>query len=400
MVVDVRKLSIGPGPARPVHQHGHFCVRAFHCLVSYPGYSLFILFLLYLQIMDIILYFKIRTRDSLDFSSSNQTNTQSVIHSVCIFNPLPIKKIMVEPIVHYVRSPLAESVETKLHFTYYFPFISANAISYFHCFLSLVSMKFVASESFSRRQLGVVIFQFRTFLDCLDGVVFRAHSNNKRYKSYYGDFGYYVDALSDILGGTCLIIGCLLYFYKERPFRSKSTATATINSSVLPSSSASDGGGEDSDLMILNLEDDQSCSHVSSSPRKNDLSSNLLETKRTIFITLLVFSLRYAISAFFWDRYVRLYEELLDSQTNTLQQKALQLSILHSPLTIVIFYLWRYLCALSLQDYLLFAIFIDRTWEFILKTSTIGWFALMLTAFLTELHVNQVQSVFAALTTS
>ncbi|CAF5211559.1 unnamed protein product, partial [Rotaria magnacalcarata] len=100
------------------------------------------------------------------------------------------------------------------------------------------------------------------------------------------------------------------------------------------------------------------------------------------------------------DRYVRLYEELLDSQTNTLQQKALQLSILHSPLTIVIFYLWRYLCALSLQDYLLFAIFIDRTWEFILKTSTIGWFALMLTAFLTELHVNQVQSVFAALTTS
>ena len=28
----------------------------------------------------------------------------------------------------------------------------------------------------------------------------------------------------------------------------------------------------------------------------------------------------------------------------------------------MIFYLWRYLCALSIQDYLLFAIFIDRTW--------------------------------------
>ncbi|CAF3210291.1 unnamed protein product [Rotaria socialis] len=396
MVVDVRKLSIGSGPARPAHQHGHFCVRAFHRLISYPSYSLFILFLIYLQIMDIILYFKIRTRDPLDFNSSNQTNTQSAIHSVYIFNPLPIKKIMVEPIIHYVRSPLAESVETKLHFTYYFPFISANAVSFFHCFLSVVSMKFVASESFSRRQLGVLIFQFRTFLDCLDGVVFRAHSNNKRYKSYYGDFGYYVDALSDILGGTCLIIGCLLYFYKERPFRSKSTAT--INSSVSPGSSASDGSREDNDLMILNLEDDQSCSHAASSPRKNDLSSNLLETKRTIFITLLVFSLRYSISAFFWDRYVRLYEQLLDSQTDTLQQKTLQLSILHSPLTIVIFYLWRYQCALSLQDYLLFSIFIDRTWEFILKTSTIGWFALMLTAFLTELHVNQVQSLFAALT--
>jgi hypothetical protein len=103
MIVDVRKLSNGAGPARSVYQHGHFCVRAFHLLTSYPGYSLFAFFIIYLQIMEIILYFKISSRGPLDFTSStsvlNQTNTPQESHTVHIFDPLPVKKIMVEPIV-------------------------------------------------------------------------------------------------------------------------------------------------------------------------------------------------------------------------------------------------------------------------------------------------------------
>ncbi len=103
MMVDVRKLSHGAFPARPVYQHAHFCVRAFHLLISYPGYSLFIFFLIYIQIMDIRLYFKIRSRGSTDFTSSNtrlnQTNTLEVTHTIHIFDPLPIKKMMIEPMV-------------------------------------------------------------------------------------------------------------------------------------------------------------------------------------------------------------------------------------------------------------------------------------------------------------
>ena len=92
MVVDVRKLSNGAGPARPVYQHGHFCVRAFHRLLSYPIYSLFIFFLIYLQIMDIILYYKIRSRGPLDFSALPSNNTQKPSHTVHIFEPLQSKK--------------------------------------------------------------------------------------------------------------------------------------------------------------------------------------------------------------------------------------------------------------------------------------------------------------------
>ena len=107
MTVDVRKLSNGAGPARPVYQHGHFCVRAFHLLISYPGYSLFLFFIIYLQIMDTILYYKIHSRGMLDFSSTttvlNYTDNEkisSTAKSINIFDPLPVKKIMIESIVN------------------------------------------------------------------------------------------------------------------------------------------------------------------------------------------------------------------------------------------------------------------------------------------------------------
>jgi hypothetical protein len=107
MVVDIRKLSNGAGPARPVYQHAHFCVRAFHRLLAYPSYSLFLFFILYLQIMDIVLYFRIRSRPPLEFAITNQTAIHMPTEKPSstpnkdfhFFDPLPIKKIMLESVV-------------------------------------------------------------------------------------------------------------------------------------------------------------------------------------------------------------------------------------------------------------------------------------------------------------
>ena len=110
MIVDVRKLSNGAGATRPVYQHVHFCVRAFHLLILHPGYSLFLFFIVYLQTMDVLLYFKIRSRTPLDYNSLtatiNQTTLQTIIEhvrlkssEVHIFDPLPVKKIMLAPVV-------------------------------------------------------------------------------------------------------------------------------------------------------------------------------------------------------------------------------------------------------------------------------------------------------------
>jgi hypothetical protein len=91
MVADIRKISNGTGPARSVYQHRHFCVRTFHLLIAYPVYSCFLLFLIYLQIMDIILYFKIRSRGPIDLNIF----TSQISNDIYLFNSLPIKKIMI-----------------------------------------------------------------------------------------------------------------------------------------------------------------------------------------------------------------------------------------------------------------------------------------------------------------
>ena len=49
--------------------------------------------------------------------------------------------------------------------------------------------------------------------------------------------------------------------------------------------------------------------------------NNLLETKKRIFISLSLFSLRYSLAGMFWDRNVHAYEDLLDSYTDKTKQQ-------------------------------------------------------------------------------
>lgn len=212
-----------------------------------------------------------------------------------------------------MQSPIAEFVESNLHFTQHFPSITANSISIFHCFLSIVCVKFFSSESLFRRRIGVLIFEFRSFLDCLDGVVFRANKKFARYKSYHNEIGYYIDGLSDVLGGTCLIIGCYLYFNKHRPSRSKLHPLHQPLSVRTSRSNELDKDEEDS--IMINLDDEKK------SPCFNEINTNILETKQRIFAVFALFGLRYALAAVFWDKSVQAYENLLDSHQDTLQKQ-------------------------------------------------------------------------------
>ncbi len=54
--------------------------------------------------------------------------------------------------------------------------------------------------------------------------------------------------------------------------------------------------------------------------------------------------------------------------------------------------LWRFFNALYLQDLILAAIFINKTWEFIVKSQVIGWLLLLCLIVATELHVAQVST--------
>ena len=197
--------------------------------------------------------------------NSNHLNNHA---SGSIFWPLPVKKIMMADGTHYIRSPIAEFVEYAFSFSEIFPFISANFISFSHCVLSVVSIKFLINDNLFWRQFGVCIFQFRNFLDSFDGVIYRAHAKKSIYRSNYGSMGYFVDAFSDVFGGLCLIGSLAIFFLKHRPLNKKLTkcfrTASSDDQSPTTHTNNNNNNNNEHDLLSSNLETSSLSSSTSS----------------------------------------------------------------------------------------------------------------------------------------
>lgn len=364
--------------------------------------TLAIILFTYILIMDIKLFGMARTRGA--FVSSKTINKSLTRVSLLplgldqhqspgysLFRPLPVKKIMMAEATHYIRSPLAEFVEHGLGFSTLFPFISANFISLTHCALSVISIKFLAHESLFWRQVGVCLFQFRNFLDSFDGVIYRSHAKRSTYKSHYGSIGYFVDAVSDVFGGFCLIGAVAIYLLKCRPLNKNLTKCFRIADDVEDSAAS---------LIQINSPNEKSDVHTSplSSPLVNSKNGYFFRFNKTascnesgvyasrvaILLSVALLGIRLGLSALFWDRSVHTYEDLLDSPAKSdlhevnkciklikiftltknsfINKKQLQINVLKSTITLFIMISWRVMCALSLQDMILVSIFIDKIW--------------------------------------
>ena len=66
-------------------------------------------------------------------------------------------------------------------------------------------------DSLGYRRVGVVLFQFRTFLDDLDGHVARVKRHIRGERSEIGTTGYYVDGICDGLGCIALMVGVFVF---------------------------------------------------------------------------------------------------------------------------------------------------------------------------------------------
>jgi len=160
--------------------------------------------------MDTHLYFALQ-RISLVHQEPPQTAWSP-------FHPLSVKLIMTDPYNHYIIGPTAEYFDDLTGFSKTFYFITPNMISITHVIMSLVSARMVSSESLATRRGGILLYQFRSWLDDLDGVVYRSHTNRRgQYQSNHNTLGYYVDIYSDIIGGIALMFGILFFLYKSLP---------------------------------------------------------------------------------------------------------------------------------------------------------------------------------------
>lgn len=221
------------------------------------------------------------------------------------FSPLSIKLLMTDPVNHYIIGPAAEYFDEITHFSKVFYFITPNMISITHVTVSLIAAKLVSSEHLNARRIAVLLYLFRSWLDDLDGVVYRSHTHTKgMYVSNHNTFGYYVDIYSDIVGGIFLMIGILFSLWK-----------------VLLSAN----GNSYTSLPLTKADSGQTSPVPNNSPNKKvsfnilnvftgyDRHGGIVLTKRYIFLKTLSVGLMIAVASGTWDKCVERYTEVFQT---------------------------------------------------------------------------------------
>ena len=105
------------------------------------------------------------------------------------------------------------------------PGMSPNLVTITHFCLAMLSGRFFASSVLLYRRIAAFMFEFRTFLDVLDGVIYRAQTANKMFVSGWGSLGFFIDATSDTVGSLFILFGTLYRYNKFPPLKESSKAT-------------------------------------------------------------------------------------------------------------------------------------------------------------------------------
>ena len=220
--------------------------------------------------------------DELEEYGSN-FNSSTATHMM--FPVKTVKARMTDHTDHYINLPAMRFLNENCGI-YTIPGVSPNLISGFHMFVALIAAKCFMSGSLGIRRLGAVLFEIRSQLDILDGVVFRAQQNIKNnFLTVWGSVGYLVDAFADMCGGLMLAGACTIFLNRFPPWKRVRTKPHD----------------EELGRKALNFENEEEAryQHVS---------------RRSINIKMLLVTVQIIARSFFWDHYLQAYVELLENQ--------------------------------------------------------------------------------------
>lgn len=303
-------------------------------------------------------------------SFTNAKSYEEVTWVSCDINPLcdvTVKAVMLDHTNHYLFAPMATIFDNIVGISKG-EYITPNMISFFHVFVAIASGRFVASDNLGYRRFGVVLFQFRTFLDDLDGHVARAKKHIRGERSEIGTMGYYVDGICDALGCVALMIGAFVFLKNNPPRRGYTQLQA-----ILPvvDSKSSDSG------VIYKVK----------------------VTTKKVVRKVLCFSGQLLLSSTAWNRYIALYQDMLERNDVPPVQFIRQNVIFKSEWFFSVAWLWRVFNVHALLHCLLLSIFCDKLWEFLRKIQYAGYVILLVVICVSEMHALEVQNfIFKSLT--
>ncbi|XP_014211341.1 ceramide phosphoethanolamine synthase-like [Copidosoma floridanum] len=315
-------------------------------------------FCCYILFMDYLLYNRIQDYSIRPVKS--EKNYKSKVP--CDINPIcvvTVKALMLDYPNLYILSPLAGIIDRILGISSSWLWITPNMISGFHVVVAVLAGYFVSSSSLSDRRLGVIMFEFRTWLDDLDGHVARRRKHITGERSDVGSAGYWVDGICDGLGSIALIVG-VFFFLKKNPPRRGYEKLRRIYPCV----------------------------------ESQEVNTEIIYKRlrfRALVRNILLVTGHLLIASIGWNRYISLYQDLLETDDNSLaitkdELYTRQSEIMRSGFFWVVTVTWRLINFHTAVDYLLLAIFFDRLWEYMKVLRWLGYVIPLIVVYITEFH--------------
>ena len=129
-----------------------------------------------------------------------------------------IKLRMQDHFGHYIYLPFCRWANEVFQISK-IPWISPNVVTAMHFIIAICCGRLFASTILFLRRIGVVMFEVRSMLDILDGVIYRAQKHTKLFTSGWGTWGYMIDGMADTLGALFIMVGTLYRFNKYPPLK-------------------------------------------------------------------------------------------------------------------------------------------------------------------------------------
>lgn len=349
---------------------------------------LFAAIVLYCIAMDTFLFLRIQnfkidlfdTKDSnvtFDVSTYRTTKVryEDVTWVPCSINPLchpTVKGLMVDHVNHYIYAPLCSVIDIALGISDRMLFLTPNMISGFHVLVAFIGAKLLTCKTLAMRRLGVVLFQIRMFLDDLDGHVARERKHIKGERSEVGTMGYWVDGICDLIGVVAMMIGILLYFKSNPPRRGyKGTPSSTLPYHQLKEINSSEDVEKELNAEV-------------------GISYKTKVPFQRIVQVIGLFSGQMVLSSLAWNRYIDIYQEMLENSTefDVLKREATFKSGMFFSATA----LWRIVNPHSYLHLLSLAIFCDKTWCFLQTVHHVGYIGLVVAVCTSEYLVSAIRN--------
>lgn len=203
-----------------------------------------------------------------------------------------IKLRMQDHFAHYLYLPFCNWLEAVFKISE-IPGVTPNVITFIHFTFAIIAARLVTEPGLSWRRLGVIIFEIRSCLDILDGVVFRAQHHRSKFQSGHGTLGWYLDSGADIFGSLFFAIGVVVFYNRYPPLKNKSG------------------------LRELKLKDEESAIKLLSDVSADEddgaaLSKRIRFSRKAINITVFLYALQVFLRSALWDHFLQAYDDMLD----------------------------------------------------------------------------------------